>query len=298
MRFKEIMRVNYKEKVMDKTTRNYSLCVGMATLLLTLTANFALAQNLTGMGTLEPETAMSADMVQDSGPFVSVSMTQVNPTENVTMGGSPVNINYMPESSNYTLGKLDVIEISVARHTEVSGQFIINNEGKIQYEFLGDITIEGMKKDEVKAMLTERLSEFIIAPEVLVKIVGYNSKIVYVVGEVGAPGKIFMRGDTITVREALIQAGLPLLTGKMASSRVITPSDTGKIERKGVNVYKLLYEGDLRENLVMKPGDTLYIPPTIMAKALRIIQPVAAPVKRYNSKCYRSLILAEYINDL
>ena len=28
----------------------------------------------------------------------------------------------------------------------------------------------------------------------------------------------------------------------------------------------------------MKPGDTLYIPPTVMAKAMRVIQPVAAPI--------------------
>jgi len=113
---------------------------------------------------------------------------------------------------------------------------------------------------------------------VTVQITGYNSKIVYVIGEVGNPGKIFMRGDTITVREALVQAGLPLLSAKAAQSRLITPSDTGKVERKIVNIHKLLYEGDLRENLVMKPGDTLYVPPTLMAKTLRAIQPVAAPI--------------------
>src|SRR5262245_27617054 len=181
-------------------------------------------------------------------------------------------------SSEYTLGFQDVIEVTVLRHDEVSGQYPINAEGAIQYGFVGDLKVAGMKKDEVKQVLTDKLSHYIINPEVTVTIIGYNSKIVYVVGEVGNPGKIAMRGDTITVREALVQAGLPLLSGKLKSAKLITPDDTGKADVRGVNVHKLLYQGDLRENLVMVPGDTLYIPPTFLAKTMRVIQPVAAPL--------------------
>lgn len=180
--------------------------------------------------------------------------------------------------SHYTLGKTDIVEISVMRHPEVSGQFIVNNEGNIQYEFIGDINVEGLTKDDIKKLLTKKLSNYIIDPEITVKIVGYNSKIVYVVGEVGHPGKIYMQGDTITVHEALINAGLPLLSAKTKAGKVITPSESGKPLIRKVNVERLLYHGDLRENLVMKPGDTLYVPPTFLAKTMRAIQPVAAPI--------------------
>lgn len=181
-------------------------------------------------------------------------------------------------SSTYTLGKTDVIEISVLRHPEVSGQYMINNEGKIQYEFVGDVVIEGMVKDQVKDKIAELLGTYIVAPDVTVKIVGYNSKVVYVVGEVGAPGKIFMRGDTITVREALVQAGLPLLTASTRKGKLITPSSDGNPKKLKVDVYALLYEGDLRENMVMVPGDTLYVPATGLTKVMRAIQPVASPI--------------------
>lgn len=181
-------------------------------------------------------------------------------------------------ASQYTLGPNDVLEITVLRHSEVSGSFTVNQEGVIQYQFVGDINVEGKTKDEVSTILKEKLSEYIISPDVTVKISGYNSKIVYVVGEVGHPGKIYMRGDTITVREALIQAGLPLLSAKATKSYLITPDDDGKMEKQKVNVHKLLYQGDLRENYVMKPGDMLYVPPTVLAKTMRILQPVAAPI--------------------
>ena len=182
------------------------------------------------------------------------------------------------QSSHYSLGNTDILEIEVLRHPEVSGQYIINNEGNIQYEFIGDIQVEEKTKDQVRDILTERLADYIIAPEVTVKIVGYNSKIVYVIGEVGSPGKIFMRGDTITVQDALVQAGLPMLSAKTGDGRLITPSADGHPVERKVNVYKLLYKGDLRENLVMKPGDTLYVPPTFLAKTMRVLQPVAAPI--------------------
>lgn len=187
-------------------------------------------------------------------------------------------ISLLETSSKYTLGENDVIEIKVMRHPEVSGQYQINQEGKIQYEFIGDIKISGTTKDEAAKIVSERLSEYVISPEVSVKIVGYNSKVVYVVGEVGVPGKIYMRGDTITVREALVQAGLPQLSGVTRKSRLITPSEKGKGDVRRVDVYALLYEGDLTQNFTMKPGDVIFIPATFLTKAMRAIQPVASPV--------------------
>lgn len=181
-------------------------------------------------------------------------------------------------ASTYTLGPTDVIEITVMRHPEVSGQYPINSEGKIQYEFVGDVMISGMTKEAAQVAVAERLAEYIVSPEVTVKIIQYNSKIVYVVGEVAAPGKIYMRGDTITVREALMQAGLPRLSGVTKKSHLITPSEKGKPRKKYINAYALLYEGDLRENDIMYPGDLLYIPPTFLTKVMRAISPVAAPI--------------------
>ena len=237
-------------------------------------------------GTVSPEEPSIA--VDEAGPFVKqpLETPQAAHSPNTTVinvDGVEVEIPNLPNIndtslSTYTLGAQDVIEVSVLRHPEVSGQYLINNEGNIQFEFVGDVNVEGKTKDEVKEVLTGLLTEYIIAPEVTVKVVGYNSKIVYVIGEVARPGKIFMRGDTITVREALMQAGLPLLTAATKKGKVFTPAETGDVKQKNVNVYTLLYEGDLRENIVLKPGDTLYVPATIMAKTMRVINPIAQPI--------------------
>lgn len=212
-----------------------------------------------------------------TGPVAAAGAQQVDDV--ITDQKTLENENLLPDPGNqYRLGPTDVIEIKVMRHPEVSGRYVINKEGNIQYEFVGDINIDGLNKAEVTDKLVAALEKYIIAPEVTVKIIGYNSKVVYVIGEVGRPGKISLRGDSITVREALVQAGLPTLSAKSAKSVLITPKDDGEPVRRDVDVKKLMFEGDLRENLVMNPGDMLYIPPTTMAKVLRVIQPVTAPI--------------------
>ena len=105
-------------------------------------------------------------------------------------------------------------------------------EGKIQFEFVGDILVSGMTKDQAKIWIAKRLVKYIINPDVTVVITEYNSKVVYVVGEVGAPGKIFMRSDTITVRDALLSANLPQLTASTDNATLFTPSDSGKVVHK------------------------------------------------------------------
>jgi len=171
-----------------------------------------------------------------------------------------------------------VLTITVQRHPEVSGKYAINMEGKIQFEFVGDIRLSGMTKDQAAVVITKRLEKYIVKSDVTVVITEYNSKVVYVVGEVGAPGKIFMRSDTMTVRDALLAANLPQLTAATDQATLFTPSDNGKVILKKVNVYALLFKGDLRQNYVMKPGDTLYLPATLWAKVARFINPVTQPI--------------------
>jgi len=182
------------------------------------------------------------------------------------------------EPLKYTLGPEDVIQIDVRRHPEFSGKFTINSEGKIQFKFVGDIPIAGFNKVEAKEKLTNILSKFVIAPDIELTILQYRSKVIFIVGEVGAPGKYYMKADSISVRDAVVQAGLPTLEASMRRAQLITPSEDGRPEKERIDLYDLIYEGKLYKDRDMKPGDVLYVPATLFAKVTRILRPVAAPV--------------------
>jgi protein involved in polysaccharide export with SLBB domain len=176
----------------------------------------------------------------------------------------------------YTLGPADVIEIEVMRHPEFSGRYPINQEGKIQYKFVGDISLKGFTKQQVEEKVKEALAQFVVNPEVSVSIVEYGSKSYYVIGEIVAPGQFIMKSEEISVRDAIHLAGMPTQNAQMRQCQIITPGEDGSVKIRRVNLYKLMYYGDLRHNPTIKPGEILYVPATVMAKSIRILSPLAS----------------------
>lgn len=190
---------------------------------------------------------------------------------------APVSMNRF-DPLNYTLGPDDAIEISVMRHPEFSGVYPINKEGKLQYKFVGDIDVSGLNKQQLEAKIKDAISTYVISPEVNVTVTEYKSKVIYILGEVGTPGKYYMQSESIPVREAVFQAGLPTVSAAMRKCQLITPSFDGKRKVRMVDLYSILYGGNLKKNINMRPGDVLYVPATVMAKVIRVINPVASTV--------------------
>jgi len=203
-----------------------------------------------------------------SGPDEAVTNEPVVPT--------PSTATFDP--LKYTLGPDDAVEISVMRHPEFSGVYPINQEGKLQYKFVGDLDVIGMTKQELEEKIGDVVSAYVNSPQVNVTVTEYRSKYFYVLGEVGAPGKYYMRAESMSVREAVFEAGLPTVSAAMRKCRLISPSFKGNGKTRGVDLYAVLYGGNLKKNILMHPGDVLYVPSTVMAKVLRVINPVASTV--------------------
>jgi protein involved in polysaccharide export with SLBB domain len=108
----------------------------------------------------------------------------------------------------YTLGPDDAVEITIMRHPEFSGVYPINQEGKLQYKFVGDIDVIGLTKQELEEKIRNAVSVYVNSPQVNVTVTEYRSKYFYVLGEVGAPGKYYMRAESIPVREAVFDIDL------------------------------------------------------------------------------------------
>lgn len=179
---------------------------------------------------------------------------------------------------NYTLGPDDLIEVTVLRHPEFSGIYTVTMDGKIQSKFVGDIDVTGLTKKQLEQKFKGIIRSYVIDPEVDVTIKEYKSKLIYVLGEVGQPGKFYMRSETITVRDAVVLAGLPTLSAAMRKCQLITPDKTSHPKIRSVDIYTVLYGGRLNKNIEMRPGEVLYVPSTVMAKIIRVINPVAQTV--------------------
>lgn len=242
----------------------------------TLLISFILALTIAGYASCEleqPALETTTPAITVEEPKVETEPVQapiIDPAQNIAESSRGID--------KYTVGPDDIIEILVRRHEEFSGKYIINKDGKIQYKFVGDIDVNNLTKDALQEKLTKLLSEYIVQPEVNVTIVEYRSKTFYVIGEVSRPGKYFMMDNNISIREAVVMAGLPTMSAAMRKCRLIHPDDSNTPKYKNVDVYKILYGGNLKNNISMYPGDVLYVPATVMAKVMRVISPISAPL--------------------
>jgi len=219
-----------------------------------------------------PQVTPAVDLAQNQAS--AQAQAQEQPVQSAPVAKA-VKIN---EEVVYTLGPDDIIEITVQRHPEFSGVFPVNQEGKVQYDFVGDVDVTGLTKKEVENKIKQLISKYVVSPDISVTIMEYRSKVIYVIGEVRNPGKYYMRSETIPVREAVVEAGLPTMAAAMRKCQLITPDIKGNPKKKKVNLYSILYGGDLKYNIDMRPGDVLYVPSTIMAKITRVISPVTEPL--------------------
>ena len=116
-------------------------------------------------------------------------------------------------------------------------------------------------------------------PQVSVAILEYRSKFVYILGEVNRPGKYPMMGDKVSLRDAIIAAGLPRDTAALRRVYVIKP-DKEKPVYKKVDLYKLLYKGILKEDVTLTPGDLVVVPATVPSEINKALGNLLSPLTR------------------
>ncbi|MFH1996043.1 MAG: polysaccharide biosynthesis/export family protein [Candidatus Omnitrophota bacterium] len=177
---------------------------------------------------------------------------------------------------DYTLGAGDVIEITVRNQPEFSDLFIVQPDGNIQYKFIGDVSVKGLTKGQVKTKLTGVLDMYVKIPEVGVAIRDYQSKFIFVFGEVNRPGKYPMKGDELPLFDALVEAGLPTLDAAVRRVIVIKPGVERPIHTK-VDVVKLLYHGKMDNNVTLGTGDIVFVPSTVPTELNRALTKLLSP---------------------
>lgn len=135
--------------------------------------------------------------------------------------------------------------------------YLVDADGCIDFPVLGRMFVAGMTTLEIKKLLTQQLVEkkLIIDPVITVRILNFK---VSVLGEVKNPGIIDVKGERITVLEALSKAGDLTIQGRRDHVAVIREVD-GK---RTVN-YLDLKSKDIFDSpyYYLKQNDVVYVEP-------------------------------------
>ncbi len=103
--------------------------------------------------------------------------------------------------------------------------FLVDEQGNIEYPYLGQIEVGGLTVSEIRMKIQERVDNYLEGASVFVKQVNRN---ITVLGEVRSPGQILMVKTQLTIFEALGAAGDITDYGNRRNVKVIRELPGGK----------------------------------------------------------------------
>ena len=168
-------------------------------------------------------------------------------------------------TQGYIIGVGDILQIIVWDHPELTtpaGQFRdaetsgqqVGDDGYLFYPYVGMVKAAGMNIAALRDVLTERLSAYIQNPQLDVRVVGFRSKRVYVVGEVQTPGVLPLNDVPLTIADAISLSGG--LTENAHKSGVNISRD-GRVYE--IDLKALYDHADSSQNLTLQHGDIVNV---------------------------------------
>lgn len=160
--------------------------------------------------------------------------------------------------SSYCLRPRDFIRVGVINEADTLIERRINPDGTVDIPFLKQLVpIAGLTITEAQAEITKRYKRYFKEPQVVITIVNYAERRVYVSGYVGKPGPVNIPPEeNLTLGKALSMAGGILARGRRSDVAVKRMRD-GKLVTIVKDVRKI-DSGD-EPDFVLEDEDAIYV---------------------------------------
>jgi polysaccharide export outer membrane protein len=162
-----------------------------------------------------------------------------------------------PAGNSYVIGASDVITVTVFKEPTLSGSLLVRPDGMISVPLLGDVKASGKTPLQLADEIAVALKKYVQDPNVSIVLSQSNSKIIYLIGEVGKPGPIGMTPGMTMLQAIATTGGLTEFAN--AKKIYILRTVDGRQQKIPVR-YKQALQGDAALNLTLNPGDTIVVP--------------------------------------
>ncbi len=165
------------------------------------------------------------------------------------------------DPDTYVIGPGDGLQIFVWGHADLTTNVTVRPDGNISTPLVEDLPAAGSTPTGLARLVEERLAEFIRTPQVTVIVqnfVGEYARQVRVVGQAAQPQSLAYR-EGMTLLDVLSAVGGLSEFASGNRAKLVRKVD-GKEQVIKVRLDDLLNEGDLDQNVRVRPGDVLIIP--------------------------------------
>ena len=192
-------------------------------------------------------------------PLEPVGTAALKPFGYDLFAGAPTTfapVTDVPVPSEYVVGPGDRFDVQLIGNTKAKYSLVVNRDGRVMFPELGPIAVSGLRIDDAKARIEQRVTEQMIGTQATVTMGELRSIRVFVLGEAEQPGSYTVSG-LATVTNALFVSGGVKTIGSL---RNIQLKRNGRIVTQ-LDLYDLLLHGDTSKDARLQPGDVIFIPP-------------------------------------
>ncbi|MCP3177482.1 polysaccharide biosynthesis/export family protein [Desulfuromonas sp. KJ2020] len=199
----------------------------------------------------------------EPGTVLAVSGSPVLEREEVVVDTLPTEVT---TAVDYLVGPGDVLLVNVNGKPDLSSPGLagggssrvagsrVDGSGFIRLPLVGSVAVSGLSLDQIEGRLRQAFSAYLQEPWVVVEIAEYKSHPLYLLGQFKSAGTYYM-DRPLTLLNGLALGGGMLDTANLRSARLIRDGLTAPVD-----IYQLLREGSLEQNVWLKAGDTIYVP--------------------------------------
>lgn len=177
------------------------------------------------------------------------------------------------QSEDYLVGPRDVLTLIIYAGGEEQQtlDLTVSAQGIINAPFVGPLHVKGLSIRQLELAIAEPLAkDYFVNPQVNIRVKEYHSLHYYISGAIKSPGMYEMSSNT-SLMELLAKAGgvlpergnvayvlresMDKIQGDEKIEDFVLSKDPIKIDLK-----RLLDLGDMSFNIMLEPGDVIYIP--------------------------------------
>lgn len=176
----------------------------------------------------------------------------------------------------YRVGAPDKLRVTILPAPLIKEDVVVRPDGMISIQLVGDVPAGGRTLMEIGSDVEQRISRFKRGAKVTVTLMSADSTAITMLGMVKNPRAFPLVKET-RVAEAIGIVGGPNLFASRGKIRIVR-SGGGETAVYTVDL-NAIQAGDLRTNLLLSPGDIVYVPPTIWARVGFAINAILFPIQ-------------------
>lgn len=166
----------------------------------------------------------------------------------------------------YRLFPGDVVDVTVHTATELSGEYPVGPDGRVNLPLAGGVAVAGQTAPEAASTLASRYAAVLRDPIIEVRAASFGSQRILVGGEVNEPGLVDLPSTRVGVMEAVLLAGGPTIRARRGSVAVLRRADNGGVMLREVDLSRALSGSAGADTIALTRHDIVFVPRSSIAE--------------------------------